>query len=265
MIGNNFEAFLQSLQIPKACELNKPIFKKMFLDASDGKRSVLDAADKASLKEDVERIRWLYTLKPNTINIAPYKDDEREYPELAVLHIELSNPNRLKRIVHFINRAIPYPLVLLFTCSSEVGESLAVALADKRINQADKEKWVIENSIHTDWINLLSTSEAETAFLRSLKLDGLPFSNFFAFYQALMKRVLALKCAEHSHFFSLEGVADEGSNNRLDALREIEKLGANKSDLANKLKKEKQMGKQVDLNTQIKNINDKIAKIKSSL
>jgi len=265
MTGNNFEAFLQSLEIPKACELNKPIFKKMFLDASDGKRSVLDAADKASLKEDVEKIRWLYTLKPNTINIAPYKDDEREYPELAVLHIELSNPNRLKRIVHSINRAIPYPLVLLCTCGNEVGESLAVALADKRINQADKEKWVIENSIHTDWIDLLNASEAESAFLNSLKSDGLPFSNFFNFYQALIKRVVALKCAEHSHSFSLENVNQEGSNSRLDALREIEKLGANKSDLANKLKKEKQMGKQVDLNTNIKNINDKIAKIKSSL
>ena len=192
MTGSKFEAFLQSLGIPKACELNKPIFKKMFLDASEGKRSVLDAADKSSLKEDVERIRWLYTLKPNTINIAPYKDDEREYPELAVLHIELSNPNRLKHIVHFINRAIPYPLVLLCTCGNEGSESLTVALADKRINQADKEKWVIENSIHTDWINLLNTSEAETAFLNSLKLDGLPFSHFFAFYQALMKRVVAL-------------------------------------------------------------------------
>ena len=142
---------------------------------------------------------------------------------------------------------------------------MAVALADKRINQADKEKWVVENSIHTDWIDLLKTSEAETAFFNSLKFEGLPFSHFFAFYQALMKRVVALKCAEHSHSFSLENVAQEGFNNRLDTLREIEKLGANKSDLANKLKKEKQMGKQVDLNTQIKNINDKIAKIKSSL
>jgi len=265
MTVNNFEAFLQSLEIPKACELNKPVFKKMFLDASDGKKSVLDAADKTSLKEDVEKIRWLYTLKPNTINIAPYKDDEFEYPEVAVLHVELSSPNRVKRIAHFIHRAIPYPLILLFTCNIEKQENLMVAIAFKRINQADKDKWVIDDSIRTDWIDLSNASEAEAGFLSSLKLTGLPFNNFYFFYQAVAKRVIALICAEHSNEFLLDDDSDKESENRLEKLRELEKLTAKKSELANKLKKEKQMGKQVDLNTQIKNINDKIAKIKSSL
>ena len=269
MTVNNFEAFLQSLEFPKACELNKPVFKKMFLDASDGKKSVLDAADKASLKEDVEKIRWLYTLKPNTINIAPYKDDELEYLEVAVLHSELSNPNRAKRIAHFIHRAIPYPLMLLFTCTMthdrEEQERLMVAIAFKRTNQADREKWVINDSMNTGWIDLSNTSETESDFLSSLKLTGLPFNNFYLFYQAIAKRVVAVICAEHSNVFSLDEGASKGSENRLDKLREFDKLTANKSELANKLKKEKQMGKQVDLNTQIKNINDKIAKVKSSL
>ena len=273
MIGDNFEAFLESLEIPKACELNKPVFKKMFLDASDGKKSVLDAGDKTSLKEDVEKIRWLYTLKPNTINIAPYKDDELEYPEIAVLHIELSNPNpkekTVKRIAHFIHRAIPYPLLLLFTCTMTHDrgeqENLMVALAFKRTNQADREKWVINDSINTGWIDLSNASEAESDFLSSLRLTGLPFNNFYFFYQAIAKRVVAVICAEHSNVFSLDDGANRGSENRLDKLRELEKLTAKKSELANKLKKERQMGKQVDLNTQIKNINDKIAKIKSSL
>ncbi len=265
MTVNNFEAFLQSLEIPKACELNKPVFKKMFLDASDGKKSVLDAADKTSLKEDVEKIRWLYTLKPNTINIAPYKDDDLEYPEVAVLHIELSNPNRVKRIAHFIHRAIPYPLILLFTCRIEGRGNLMVALAFKRINQADKEKWVINDSISIGWIDLSNASEAESDFLSSIRLNDLPSNNFYLFYQAIAKRVIALICAEHSNVFSLDDGADKGSENRLDKLRELEKLTATKSEMTNKLKKEKQMGKQVDLNIRIKNINDKIAKIKSSL
>ena len=265
MTVNNFEDFLQLLEIPKACVLNKSVFKKMFLDASDGKKSVLDAADKISLKEDVDKIRWLYTLKPNTINIAPYKDDEFEYTEIAVLHIELSSPNRVKRIAHFIHRAIPYPLILLFTCNIEEQESLMVALAFKRTNQADKGKWVINDSINTSWIDLSNASEAQSDFLSSLRLNSLPFNNFYIFYQAIANRVVALICAEHSSVFSLDDTSNKGSENRLDKLREFEKLTAKKSELANKLKKEKQMGKQVVLNTQIKNINDKIAKIKSSL
>ena len=210
MAVKSFEVFLQTLEIPTACELNKPVFKKMFLDASDGKKSVLDAADKASLKEDVEKIRWLYTLKPNTINIAPYKDDELEYPEVAVLNVELSSPNRAKRIAHFIHRAIPYPLILLFTCSIEERENLMVALAFKRTNQTDREKWVINDSMNTGWIDLSHASEAESGFLSSLKLTGLPFNNFYIFYQAIAKRVIAVICSEHSNVFSLSDGANRG-------------------------------------------------------
>jgi hypothetical protein len=262
---SDFDGFLQFLNIPKACQLNKSIFKKMFIEASDGKRSILDATDKASLKNDVDKIRWLYTLKPSTINITSYSDKEREFPEVAVLHIELSSSLRIKRIAHFINRAIPYPLVLLFTCNIDGQFSLAISLADKRINQADKEKWVIEDSILTDWIDLSNQSETEIEFLASLRISDLPFKNFFVFYQSLMQRVIAISCASHSHVFTLEQTHYKSPSNRLEKLRELEKLSSQKSEIVNKLSKEKQMGRQVDMNTHVKNINDKIAQIKGSL
>ncbi|HNP50533.1 MAG TPA: DUF4391 domain-containing protein [Nitrosomonas nitrosa] len=254
----SFDNFIQYLDIPKACELNKPIYKKMFLD-----NGILDTTDKACLKGDVDKIRWLYTLKPSTINIAPHIDSEREYPEVAVLHAELSNPKRIKRIAHFINRSIPYPLVLLFTHHSDGQNYLAICLADKRINQADKEKWVIKDSIYSGWISFTNQNNLEAAFLASLHMSNLPFKNFWNFYQALMERVIAMNCAHHSGSFTL--ASDNKQKNRLEILRELEKLDAQKAEIANKLKKEKQMGKQVDLNTQVKNINDKIAQIKSSL
>jgi len=270
---SNFEDFLALLNVPKACELNKPIFKKMFLEASDGKKAILDAADKKALKDDVEKIRWLYTLKPNTINIAHYKDQEREYPEIAILHVELSNPDKHKRIAQFINRSIPYPLLLLFTYNVEGEEMLSIALSDKRINQIDKEKWVIEDSINTHWINLSSISAVEAEFLASLNVSDLPFSNFFAFYQALIERAVAIKCAEHNGKFSLDcgaAITEAGTDSflgvtRLDKLRDLDNLESRRSEITNKLKKVKQMGRQIELNTQIKKINDRIAIIKGSL
>jgi hypothetical protein len=269
----SFDEFLECLDVPNSCALNKPIFKKMFSDATDGKKAILDAADKKALKDDVEKIRWLYTLKPNTINIAPYKDSDREYPEIAILHVELSsavsNMNVSMRIAHFINRAIPYPFVILFTCKKDGAQKLALALADKRINQADKEKWVIEDSIRTRWIALISVSSAEYEFFESLKISKLPFTNFFALYQALIERVVAVKCAEHTSIFSIEKTATSSqktsSTARLDKLRELERLGAQRLEISNKLKKIKQMGKQVELNTLIKKINDEIANIQGNL
>jgi len=274
----SFDDFLELMDVPKSCELNKPLFKKMFLDANDGKKAILDAADKKSLKNDIEKVRWLYTLKPNTINIAPYKDSEREYPEVAVLHVELSSAvsskNTYRRIAHFINRAIPYPLVIFFTHQKDGAHYLALVLADKRISQADKEKWVTEDSIHTHWINLGSIRAEEFNFFESVQVSQLPFTNFFAFYQALIERVVALKCAEHSGVFSIEKITNSPqkdtsekvlSTARLHCLRNLEKLESRRSEISNKLKKIKQMGKQVELNIQIKKINDEIANIKGSL
>ncbi len=261
MIVTDFDSFLSGLAIPETCKLDKPIFKKMFLD-----NGALDATDKKCLKDDIDKIRWLYTLKPNTINIAPYNDSQREYPEVAVIHVGLSRPERFKRIAHFMNRSIPYPLVLLFTCDIERQASLAISLADKRINQADKEKWVIEDSIQTDWINLSDQANAETEFLASLTIRNLPFQNFWQFYQALNQRVIAINCASHSGKFSLGDTSQPTTaNDRLNMLRDLEKLEAEKSDVSNKLKKEKQMGRQVEMNTYVKDINDKIARIKGKL
>lgn len=258
---NSFEGLLDHLDIPTACKLDKPVYKKLFLD-----NGALDATDKKCLKDDVARIRWLYTLKSGTINIAAYSDTIREYPEVAVLHVELSNPTRVVRIAQFINRSIPYPLVLLFTAESKGGASVSISLVDKRINQADKEKWVLEDSVNSGWINLTDQSDQDSEFLNSLKISTLPFIDFWRFYQALMERVIAMNCASHSGVFVLDaGDKQNQGNRRLEKLRELEKLGAQKSEFAKKLKKEKQMGKQVELNTRVKKINDRIAEIKGSL
>ena len=262
----SFDDFLEHLDIPDSCRLDKPVFKKLFLDSSDGKRGVLNTTDKKCLKDDILRVRWLYTLKPSTINIAAYADDSREYPEVAVLHVELSHSSRAARVAHFVNRSIPYPLVLLFTAEIDGHTSMSISLADKRINQADKEKWVLEESVNSGWIRLEDQSASESEFLTSLKVSALPFTDFWRFYQALMERVIAINCAFHSGDFKLDvhGGKEQGAG-RLEKLRELEKLDVQKAELANNLKKEKQMGRQVEMNTKIKHITSEMDALKAAL
>ncbi|MFX9716224.1 DUF4391 domain-containing protein [Acinetobacter baumannii] len=259
-----FETFLNGLGIPASCYVGKPLFKKLFLDASEGQKSILDATDKLCLKDDIEKIRWLYTLKPNTINIPTYLNEEREYSEIAVLHFELFNPSKIKRITQFVNRAIPYPLVLLFTHNDAANLNLAMSVSGKRINQADKTKWVIEESFITPWIKLNAPSPAEQDFIQSLSVSNFSFKSFYDFYNSLIERIVALSCVEHSGIFSIDRSPDS-STNRSEILRVLEKLRLKKAELANKLKKEKQMGKQVELNIQVKKINDEITHLKANL
>lgn len=270
-----FETFLDSLNVPGSCVINKPLYKKMFQEHAS-----LDAKDKRALKDDVVKIRWLYTLKPSTINIAPYHDELRDYGEMAFLHVELSNTKNSKSIGQLIDRAIPYPLVIFFTYAcgkfSQSGvnpaastsaneEQLALCVAGKRLNKADKDKWVIEDTVCTDWINLHVQTNEETAFLQSLSINNLPFKNFWEFQKSITERAIAINCAKHSGTFMLADTEKIGDVDRLANLKELERLEVQRSELANKLKKEKQMGRQVELNTRIKKIKDQVSAIKGSL
>lgn len=276
----NFDDFIDLLAVPKSCELNKPIFKKMFLDVTDGKKAILDAADKKSLKDDVLKIRWLYTLKPSTINIAPYKDNEREYLEIAILHIELASSevskSAVKRIAQFINRAIPYPLLLLFTIASDE-EEILVALADKRINQADKEKWLIDELECSPWIKLgqvfeninegegnnkNSESNIDRDFINSLILSKLPFSSFWHFYQALINRVQARQCAEISGRYRL--VSEHEVEQQREQLQQYHRIELAIQKLRAQIK-QAEFSQQVVLNTQIKQQEQRLKNIAEHL
>lgn len=259
MTPGTLEAFIDHLSIPRSCELNKPVFKKELLE-----NGVLDIADKTALKDDVDKIRWLYTLKAATINVAAYVDSERDFSEVAVLQVELTSAKRLKRIATFIQRSIPYPLILLFT----QGNQVCLSVSDKRINQADKEKWVVEDPLYTDWIDLAAPTAAQAAFLEDCNINSFSFSNFLSFYKSLTERVIAINCAAHSGRYErdmADNIENKPSEGRLERLRELEKLNLQKTEIANKLKKEKQMGRQVELNTKIKQINDVIEKIRESI
>jgi hypothetical protein len=259
MRPGTLEAFIDHLSIPRSCELNKPVFKKLFLE-----NGVLDIADRTALKDDVEKIRWLYTLKPATINVAAYVDSERDFSEIAVLQVELTSTKRLKRIANFMQRSIPYPLILLFTHESQ----LCLSLSDKRINQADKDKWVVEDPLYTDWIDLAAPSASQAAFLEDCTINSFSFVNFLSFYKSLTERVVAINCAAHSGRYErdvVDNLEKKTSESRLERLRELEKLNLRKAEIANKLKKEKQLGRQVELNTQIKKINDALERIKENI
>lgn len=257
-----FEAFLEGLNVPNGCVLNKPLFKKMFQEHAD-----LDAKDKKTLKDDVDKIRWLYTLKPSTINIAPYTDDRRDYGELAFLYVELSNTKSAERIGQLINRAVPYPLVIFFVNSESkgtevTGEQLAICLADKRTNKADQTKWVIEDFQLSPWLSLSNTTAIAKVFFNSLKFSSLPHSNFWHFYQSLMARVQALQCAEVSgRFFLVDGEAAERQRLHLQHYRQteqsIKKLRANI--------KQAEFSQRVVLNIQIKQQEQRLKQIAETL
>ncbi|WP_128891738.1 DUF4391 domain-containing protein [Erythrobacter sp. HKB08] len=248
------ETLFASMEIPEACLLDKPVYKKMFLDNAE-----LDQTDKKALSQDADRIRWRYTLKPETINIRPFQDGTHDYPEVAILSIELSSSNRARRIAAFMHRAIPYPLILVF----EHEGKLSIAVAEKRINQADKSKMVILDRWQTDWFDPKRANAPISAFLDAIALHRLPGTNFYALYEAFQAQVIQLIASERTGTFA--PVPIEESKVHAEALKEIDGLEREIAELKSNLKREKQMSRKVDLNSKIRSRKNAILALEARL
>ncbi len=250
------QVLYDSMAIPESCRLGKRVYKKLFHE-----NAKLTATDKKALRDDVDTILWQYTFKPTTIPIQPYEDDQQEYHEVALLQVNLKQTGRVNRLAAIVHRAIPYPLFVVF--SSDM--TCSISLAYKRFSHAEKEAVVAEGFQVTGWLDLSNLTENQAAFLESLDISTWPHTHFFAFYRAAMDRVIALACAEHSGHYLLEIPNGLSVEDRANKLKQIEKLQQETSEIQGKLKKEKNLGTQVQLNTRIKNITDCIKEIKNEL
>jgi hypothetical protein len=280
------EALYEKMMIPESCRIGKRVYKRLFHE-----NAKMSATDKNTLNDDVDTIIWQYTFKPTTIPIQPYEDDQREYHEVALLEVNLKQTGRVSRLAEIIHRAIPYPIILVFSTTEYTentekelttkgtkntkeekqsfgnfrGSRIKISLAYKRFSQAEKEAIVAEGFQATGWLNLSNPTENQTAFLESLNITTWPHTHFFAFYRAAMDRVIALACAEHSGYFSLKVPNGLSVDERVDKLKQVENLQQEKAEIQSKLKKEKNLGTQVQLNTRIKQIRDGIEAIKREL
>ncbi len=265
--------FYEKLAIPDSCSLGKRIFKKLFYE-----NTRFNATDKKTFSNDIEAIEWRYTLKTEIINISRYEDDEREYFEVAVIQVTLKDPKRYRRIAQIIQRAIPYPLLIVFKHEG----AIALSVAAKRINRADREKILAEDLQETHWLNLENLMDYEKEFLKKISITNFSYDNFYEFYNDLTNRITALNCAVHTGCYSLTTkntnntkVTKTGekaghydaprAGNRLERLLKLERLQQEKTELRNRLKKEKNMGTQVELNTKVKKLSDRIKSITSRL
>ncbi len=248
------DSVLKILDIPPECARDLRFPKKVFLE-----KGQLDATDKKALRDDVEKIRLRVHLNPKTINIAPYQDSEHEYLEILIVHVALTNPTRIKRIAGFIHKNLHRQLVLIFTHNDQT----AFSVADKRINQADKDKLRVASYWLTDWLNLQTPTAPQKKFMDSFALKHLSFVNFYAFYEDMKTRVIALRAAEHTNDFTL-GTPRQTAG-RLGVLTQIEDLEHIIKELRGEMKKQDRFSEQVNLNVKIKTHLGTIAQLQKRL
>lgn len=275
-----------NIDFPESAYLHKRVPKKQFLESGE-----LVASDKKLFRENVKNVYWEYTLKPSTCPVLPYRDNEREYLEVAVLQVEMNFQKGHKRIAEIIHRLIPYPLMIGFSINHEPHERhekgteetfrdfsafrgsnhFALSIAPKRFSQAEQGAFVAERFYTTGWMkveiengelkmeNSDKLSTLNSQFITSLAWDSMPLQTYGSLYSAWTDRFTGYECSVLSGTFTIGKAVD-----RLERLTRCREIESRISELRGQLKKAA-FNRQVELNTQIKKFEQELKQLAGEL
>lgn len=229
------------LNIPDSCFIGNTVYKKLFYENAD-----LSARDKSLFTDTVNKITCLYCLKPETINIPVYKDEIREYPEIEVIEVNVNKDYGLNRIAEIIMRTIPYPMLLIF----KLEDKIRFYVAHQRTNQSDISKNTIEEFISTDWLG------NNSALFAKLDIKQMRFINLYTLYSDIVD---AISIYNISVIIPINDNITGVEARELSA--KIEKLELEITSLRAKLKKESQFNRKMEMNIEIKRLEQKKNKL----
>ena len=225
MNGNTFS---QLWQFPAQAEFGSIIPKeKIYQQVSAGK------ALKDKFIEEVEQIRWAYKLATSTINL-PGSDD---VPELEIITITLKGETLADDVLVAIDKAIPLPLLFELKRQWGDGEQIRYAAAFKRPSEADASKWVCSEYLFSEWLDG-----------NSVEAVPLPMAiNLPELYQQMLATLLPIPPREA-----------ETIEQTLARLAEINSYQKKMVQLKKKVSAEKQFNRKVELNRQLKTLQQQL-------
>ncbi|MHB8894148.1 MAG: DUF4391 domain-containing protein [Candidatus Geothermincolia bacterium] len=251
----NGDALLAALDLPTSSHVNQRVPKKLLLE-----NGAPTAADKRIINDGVDELLWLAALKPNTIGVPEYRDDVREYLEIAVLRLTLRASAKETRLLELVHRAVPYPLLLLM----ENGERPGLSAVHKRWSQGETGKTVLEGKlIAAEW-DTEHDGKHWPAFRDTLALERQPRTTLYALYHGWIDTLLALQAARVSGVFTVAANAEHAAGRR-DALQECARLEAEIARLRATAVKEKQMARRVELNLKLKPVEAALTAARANL
>lgn len=217
------------LKFPPTTIVGKPVPKNAFY-----KHLEVNAKIKQHFVEDVASIHWLYKLAPSTIHV----EDGKLVHEIVVFSAVLKAKDCPNDVFLFIDRNMPRHVVFIL----EYEDRYKVLLNYKAWKEGQNSQFDIIKTFATDWLTaerLLLTLEGQT-------MDAL--------YEAMAGQVSGFgttKAEDTKRIVELEGLIDK-------AKREVESL-------QKRIRNERQLNRQMELNGAARGIKKQIAQWQSEL
>ena len=211
--------------LPKTTEFNKRIPKQKFYENMD-----ISPALKKVFVEQVKIIYWRNKIAASTTNLATGND----VTELEVFEVRLNSPVLDDGLLRQIDREIPYHILFLLEYQGKYQAWIGYKEAAASGNKAFK----VNGYYHTEWL-----TEDELP----LKLEGLSVD---AVYENFVRQIAGDKLKSEAAGESLkESVARDEQKQALQ--KQIDTLKA-------KIRKEKQLNKQMQMNNELKKLKKKL-------
>lgn len=259
MAETTLATIIDALRLPESCRVDQRVPKKLLVE-----NVAPTSIDKRLIHDGVDEIQWVAALKPGTTGIAEYRDDVREYLEIALLSLRLRSDvisqSKIARLEELVHRAVPYPVFL--ACGYE--GALYLSLASKRWAQNEAGKVVLDDGVvATQFPDGLDDS-IQGLFLDALPLDHQPNTSLLTVYQGWMDTLQALNAAKLTGKFTKADTPEQAARQR-HGFQEIQQLNAEMARLRAAASKEKQLARQVEMNLELKRLQSKITEIRSGL
>ncbi len=206
--------------LPKSTEFNRRIPKQKFYENLDVTPTL-----KRFFIDQINTIWWRNKIAPATMNLAAGK----EVTEIEVFEVKLSASQLDESVLRLIDREIPYHILFLL----EYEEKYQAWTAYKEAAGSYKNVFKVGTYYHTDWI-----SEAELP----LHLDGL---NLDQVYENFVRQIAGDVLNSENDESLKESVERDAQRKQLE--KQIAAIQA-------KIRKEKQLNKQMQLNAEVKKL-----------
>ena len=207
--------------LTKSTEFNKRIPKQKFYENLQ-----VTPALKRSFIDQIKVIYWKNKIATTTVNLAL----GTTVTEIEVFEIRLNGTELDEAVLKQIDREIPYHILFLL----EYAGSFQAWIGYKEAAASGNTAFKVNRYYHTDWM-----PEEELP----LKMEGL---NLDAVYENFVRQVAgdALQQSEVGEALKTSIARDE----------EIQKLNKEIEKLQGKLRKEKQLNRQMEINAEIKKL-----------
>jgi hypothetical protein len=252
----NAEIVIEALQLPRSARVDYRVPKKLLIE-----NGAPTPRDKRLIAGAIEETRWVATLKPTTVGVAAYTDDSRVVNEIAVLRLQLRlGGSKAGRVIELVHRAIPYPVVLVTAEQSVVN----LSLADKRWSHTDRTKVVLDGSVVQVRLDAELDTTIVTKFLESLALALQPRTTLRALYLGWFDSTIALQAAQFTGTYRTAGSPELTAARRV-ALEKYMDVELEVSRLRASAAKERQVPRQVEINMELRRLQDDLAAVRADL